>query len=524
MAFSWRRIKRGLRSGKPPRDRREDRETTGHFADAPEAPPPARAFHLCPHSWNTLHGAAALGHTRILQRLLQNGWAVNERDSQGRSPLFFAVDSGQRFAAERLLAWGADPNLRDDAGRSSMHVAVARHSHASLQRLLDAGGSANCGVGDGPTPLMEAARAGDTPMLRSLLAAGAEPDARDRYGHTALFFVGGAVAAHVLPDLLAAGAEREARSFDHDTARHRALRAGDPVLYRALTPVDDEALLLADRGHRGDPPLLCAAESGSVPLVERLLRAGAPIDIPNDLGHTALLIALTREHLPVATTLMRAGAPVGFLEAVALGDAARAAALPLPSRADIDAPICGQETPLMGAVARGREDLVRLLLGRGARCEIATSTLGTALDVAFLTGELRIARLLILHGAEPGACRKFPLREIVRRLREADHDDEVLPQRMGSLTDRPDVEEIYTAACAPDDDALRFLLLRGADPEARDSSGETALMRAARQADLPAVRRLLALGVDPSGVDSRTPEIARMLSDARAPRPEPPER
>lgn len=67
-------------------------------------------------------------------------------------------------------------------------------------------------------------------------------------------------------------------------------------------------------------------------------------------------------------------------------------------------------TPLMEAVCRGRSDIVRLLLERGA--EINTRTLGgyTALMFASKRGNIEIVRLLVEKGADLNAEAKDKMR------------------------------------------------------------------------------------------------------------------
>ena len=74
----------------------------GHHADAPAyrvAPVPFRVY---THSWNTLHGAAALGYTRILRRLLVRGDSPDTRDAWGRTPLHASVEDGRTVSVEEV--------------------------------------------------------------------------------------------------------------------------------------------------------------------------------------------------------------------------------------------------------------------------------------------------------------------------------------------------------------------------------------------------------------------------------------
>ncbi len=468
----------------------------GRYAPAPisNTAAPAR---FCPHDWTTLWGAAALGYAKIVRHFLETGAAVNQRDEWGRTPLWWAVDEQRFEIAERLLAFGADPDQRDERGLGPLHLAIRRGDHELVELLLQHGAKAEGEAeGDKPTPLMWAVRQGDLQLCDTLLRSGASVTTRDRWGHSAIFYVRSATAGAVLPLLLEAGASPIERAGDGDTALHRALRAGDERLWKALVSGDDFPSFLNLRGRADDTLLHAAAEGGNAGLVARLIDASSPLSPRNVFGHTPLLVALTAENLRISTLLTQSGASVGFLEAIAMGDAERASTLwPRPGTL-LDAPVAGQETPLMGAIARGRADLVERLLGVGASPNAGAHTLGTPLDVAVLTDQPELARLLLARGADPKLLRHVTSAELRELLGEI---PDALPLQATRLEHaRADTMALYEAAVAGDD-ALRFLLLCGADLDRRDSQGETALLHAARDGDAPAVQRLLTFGADPTG-------------------------
>ena len=465
------------------------------------APAPVRSsaapVRFCPHSWTTLWGAAALGYARIVKRFLENGAAVDQRDAWGRTALWWAVDECRTEIAERLLAFGADPDRRDENGLGPLHLAIRRGETALVELLLSHGARPEGEMeGDKPTPLMWAVRRGDGVLVERLLRAGARVGARDRWGHTAIFYLQSATAGTVLPALLEAGASPTETAGDQDTALHRALRVGDARLWKAFVSEDDRADFLALRGRADDTLLHAAAEGGNPTLVARLIDEGSLLNGRNVFGHTPLLVALTAENLRITTLLTQAGATIGFLEAIAMGDAERAAELwPRPGTL-LDAPVSGHETPLMGAIARGRSELVERLLAVGASPNAGTRTLGTPLDVAVLTDQPELARLLLARGADPSLLLHVTSEELRALLGELP-DPLPLPSTRLEHT-RIDTQALYEAAVAGDD-SLRFLLLCGADLDTPDASGQTALLHAARDGDAPAVQRLLTFGASSAG-------------------------
>jgi len=297
-----------------------------------------------------------------------------------------------------------------------------------------------------------------------------------------------------LPILLDAGATVGTRNRDGDTARHVALRKGDTALWEVLTPAEDVQNWRSEVGRMADTPLHAAVEGGCLPAIRRLLVSGADVNAVNRLGHSPLLVALTSENLAANALLVEAGARTGFLEAVAAGEFELAARLETTSGILLDAPVAGMETPLMGAVARGRLDLVSLLRARGSSLDSGTVWIGTPLDVAALTGQPEMVRWLLEHGADPALARRVRP-ETLNQM--AWGEDPGLPALPPLGSHRPDMDDVYEAAVAGDDGALRFLRLCGADIDTADVDGATALMRASEDGDVGAVRRLLAFGADP---------------------------
>uniref|UniRef100_A0A3Q1K810 Ankyrin repeat and SOCS box protein 12 n=1 Tax=Anabas testudineus TaxID=64144 RepID=A0A3Q1K810_ANATE len=94
-----------------------------------------------------LRTAAALGHLRCLELLLENGAEIDSLDVKAQTPLFTAVSGKHLDCVVALLKAGADPN-------GSQYN--------------------NC------SPVLTAAREGDADVLRELLRFGAELDVRSK--------------------------------------------------------------------------------------------------------------------------------------------------------------------------------------------------------------------------------------------------------------------------------------------------------------------------------------------------------
>src|SRR5262249_3716180 len=127
-------------------------------------------------------------------------------------------------------------------------------------------------------------------------------------------------------------------------------KAGRTPLYFAAQSQDAEILQLLttygvklDAGQMYAGALLDAAKAGEPQKVKELLAQGADVHVKDDSGRTALHLAVASGNTEIIESLLSSGASVNALGA--------AWGTPLHS----------------GAIVPGREDVVALLLDRGAR-------------------------------------------------------------------------------------------------------------------------------------------------------------
>lgn len=177
-------------------------------------------------------------------------------------------------------------------------------------------------------------------------------------------------------------------------------------------------------------PLRAASESGSIEVVEALLRAGADVN-----GDGALRVAASKGHLSVALRLLEAGADVNLgvrfgygedqiapLQAAAQGghvdmiealleanaDASGAALYSaseqgfnaiverlIDAGVDVNASVDSYGTALHGAARMGRVDTVDLLLRSGAKVKPKQKYLSSPLKLAIEAGHLPAAQRLV---------------------------------------------------------------------------------------------------------------------------------
>ena len=256
----------------------------------------------------------------------------------------------------------------------------------------------------------------------------------------------------------------------------RAAREGDAATVRSLLSEGEAADGAPNRYNT--TRLHDAARGGHAAVVTLLLDAGANIDAVDVNGLTALNAAAGHGHLEVVRQLLFRGASVdlpgaasALHNAAAKGHAAVVALLiEHGARVNLDG-----WTPLMAASRAGYLEIVELLLRNGADLHAGSSDHGTALYLAAGRQEVGSHQLLV----EADAC--------------------LAPLTRSVLLNQPDI--------------LHELLNGGADANAVDCHGSTALLWAALCGSSGMVETLLQheARVDVRGPGDRPPLISAAI-------------
>jgi uncharacterized protein len=433
-----------------------------------------------------------------VRTLLATGADVNAAQIDGTTALHWAAYQDDAETAELLVRAGANVNAVNRYGLPPLSVACTNGSGSVVKVLLAAGADANATLKSGETVLMMAARSGNLEAVKALLVHGAKHDAHERKGQTALMWAAAEGHAAVVRALIEAGADINATLDSGFTPFFFAVREGHIDAVRAFLEAGVDVNATVQR-----------RESGP---------GGLPLYKPAGKGTSPLLLAVQNGHFELAVALVDAGADpndqrTGFTPLHTVTWVRK------PDSSDVSdpAPIgSGRLTSLQFVreiVKRGAN--VNLRLDKGApKVPNTSSRVGTEGATPFLLAadrsDIGLMRLLLELGADP--------------LLPNFNNTTPLMLAAGLETTEP-LEEAGEEPEAVE--AVKMLLDRGADINAVDNNGDTA-MHGAAYAQYPLVVKLLAeRGADPQIWKERnkqgvTPLFAAEGHIGRLPRPDQP--
>tara|TARA_B100000459_G_scaffold76497_1_gene42545 strand:- start:100 stop:3240 length:3141 start_codon:yes stop_codon:yes gene_type:complete len=135
-----------------------------------------RIDHVDQDGSTALHRACHTGDVTTAETFLKLGAAdaINQKDKQGRTPLFVACERGTNDAARMLLREGAKVDEANNLGWTALHVACKYGRVDSARLLLDNGAEVDRGDQQTFTPLYNACVEGHVSAAKLLLERGAD--------------------------------------------------------------------------------------------------------------------------------------------------------------------------------------------------------------------------------------------------------------------------------------------------------------------------------------------------------------
>ena len=469
--------------------------------------------------------AAERGDRAAVVRLLTKGANPNTPGPDGTTAIMYAAANDDLELVRALIKAGANVKLTNQFGTTAITEAAIVGSAPIIDALIKAGADPNTKNPEGETPLMAVARTGKVDAAKRLLEAGADINAKENFGgQTALMWAAAQGQADMVKFLASNGADLNARGVVRQWERKviteprpKDMNKGGftALLYAAREGCVECARHLVAAGADRDledperiTPLNMALLNLHYEFAAFMITAGADVDKWDLFGRSPIYMAADTSTLP-----MKGNGAVAVLpseDSVTALDVARLllqqGANPnlqlkrrppyrdVPQDRGGDTILAQGATPLLRAARAGDAPFVELLLKNGALVDLPSkegvTPLMAAAGVEFgdrvtrgrnrtNDGVLATMKLLLDAGANINA----------RMVTEPGRNPaEGLSNQAASLVAaqrRP--SQVPTAAAVPNQTALhgaaqrgltpfvKFLAEHGADLEAKDAGGRTAL-------------------------------------------------
>ncbi|THV47033.1 hypothetical protein BGAL_0340g00030 [Botrytis galanthina] len=388
--------------------------------------------------------AVIYGHYETIKLLLESGAEIHSRNLLDQTPLMIAIENGNQEIVKLLLARGAGiPS--ENSFATSLMIATKNGNKEVVELLLQNGVDFERKIKYNQDLLLIAIENGNEQITELLFQSGIDLERKNNYGQTPLTAVTKKEIKEVVELLLQNGVDFERKNSYGQTPLITAIKNGNREVVELLLQNAaikygnrEVAELLLQKGSDievkdkyGQTPLIAAIKYGKKEVEELLLQRGADIEVKDDIGRTAISLAASYKILKVVRLLLEKGP-------------------------DIEVKDKYSQTPLMAAIRNGNKEVVELLLQRGADIEVKDHIGRTALSLAASYKILKVVRLLLENGAE--------LETIDHTGRTPLHNAIIPDYFVKTNTDQKGVVEL--------------LLEHGAELEPRDSEGKTPLQNA----------------------------------------------
>jgi uncharacterized protein len=362
-----------------------------------------------------------------------------------------------------MAAFCFSPFISAQSNQDLEMLAAAKAGNSERARvLLDGASNINLAEADGMNALHYATLNNDAALVGALIRAGADIDSRTRYGITPIYLTARNGSAEITQALLDAGADAN------------------------------------EVFNEGETVLMTAARTGDVDTLKVLLDAGAIVDAREDWhGQTSLMWAAAQKHPEAIALLVEHGADIKASSALEEWERQ----ITMEPRDKWLPP--GAMTPLHFAAREGCLDCISTLLDLGAEIDAVTPKDITPLLMAIINGHYDVAWVLIEADADihlSDDTNRSPLYAAV--------NFNIMPE-----SNRPSPYVIPNERTAYE--LMQNLLARGANVNQQLTSmipyrlkldrgndsmltaGTTAFLRAAKSADIAAMKLLLEYSADP---------------------------
>ncbi|XP_069670556.1 uncharacterized protein [Periplaneta americana] len=229
------------------------------------------------------------------------------RDSDHRTPLFWAAVKGRLETVKMLVGRGANVNADDAWKQTPLYYAISGCHVEVVQFLIQSGANVKACDKDGDSVTFTALLSGNLDILRLLIDKGADVDACNKLSKSLIFTAVERDNVDIVRLLIDKGADVNACNKYGESPVFAAVEGGNVDIVRLL--VDSGANVNACNMY-GESPVFSAVEEGNVDIVRLLVNKGADVNACNKDGESPVFAAVEGGNVEIVRLLADKGADV----------------------------------------------------------------------------------------------------------------------------------------------------------------------------------------------------------------------
>ena len=262
---------------------------------------------------NEIHQAAMKGDLAGVKKILaKKPDSVNSKDKDGKTPLHFAVQSGNIDVSEFFLAQGADINAKDGKGNTPLHTALALKQAEIAKFLLSKGADVTIKDADGTPAIIYALMSGLRELVVPILESGQDVNEEFKDGLRIIHMASLVGDKEIVETLLDRGADINVESKEGITPLYAVIFLGHTELADVLLSRGAEKDYVESQ--TGRTYLHLAVIKGYGDMVELFGASGLDVNARDNSGKTPLQYAAKYGHKKIADLLVKSGAKAENLE------------------------------------------------------------------------------------------------------------------------------------------------------------------------------------------------------------------
>jgi ankyrin repeat protein len=438
---------------------------------------------------DALFNAVKMNDTEKLEILIENGFSLNDTDSNQNTPLHITATNGSIESMLVLIYNGQNINAKNMFKETPLHNASLQEQSECLNVLIENGAEVNAKDNKGETPLHIAAKQGQSECLKVLIENTAEVNAENRFGETPLYHA----VVHKISEsrriLIENGAKVYTEEMHERDPLHIAALKGNIKCLKYLIEIGAD--VNAKDNHK-QTPLYNAALKGNIKCLKILIEIGADVNAKDNHKQTPLYNAAKEGQFECLKILIENGAKVNArdierktpLHFAVLWRGSECSNILIQNGAEVNAQDCYGQIPIHIAAWRGQSECLKVLIENGAEVNAENSCSETPLYYALMQKKSESWKILIENGGKvfneeihgKAALHIAALKGKIECLK--------LLIENGAEVNVKDYEgetPLHNAACRRQSECLKILIENGAEVNAKDNDGQTPLFNAARQ-------------------------------------------